>query len=305
LQVHRNKKLLKSFVKIIFSVSALFFVFKKIDPQETLRIFLNANFILIFLALILYNISKMISAVRLLGFFRIIGLRLSSGYNLRLYYLGMFYNLFLPGGIGGDAYKVYLLKRFYSIPVKHLLSAALLDRISGMFMLSAMAFLFALWSSIPLLHDHSIVIIILGLLLSVPMLYLLFKVLFKKFMPVFLSSNLLSFGVQGLQVLCSLLILFSLGVHTHLADYLSLFLVSSVVAVIPFTIGGVGARELVFIFGYQYLPIDKNAAIAFTLLFFLITALSSLTGIFFNEKESKKGGEILQAQGGTEGQGNS
>jgi uncharacterized membrane protein YbhN (UPF0104 family) len=53
-----------------------------------------------------------------------------------------------------------------------------------------------------------------------------------------------------------------------------------VVAVLPFTVGGVGARELVMIMGYTYLPINPNSAVAFSLLFFLITALSSFLGAF-------------------------
>ena len=65
---------------------------------------------------------------------------------------------------------------------------------------------------------------------------------------------------------------------------MTLFLLSSAVAVLPFTIGGVGARELVFIFGANYLLIDKNTAVAFSILFFVITAISSFTGILFETK---------------------
>ena len=67
-------------------------------------------------------------------------------------------------------------------------------------------------------------------------------------------------------------------------EYMTLFLLSSVVAVIPFTIGGIGARELVFIFGADYLLIDKNTAVAFSILFFVITAVSSFTGIFYETR---------------------
>jgi len=47
---------------------------------------------------------------------------------------------------------------------------------------------------------------------------------------------------------------------------------------LPFTIGGVGARELVFLLGAQWLQTNKDTAVAFSLLFFLITAISSLAG---------------------------
>jgi uncharacterized membrane protein YbhN (UPF0104 family) len=64
-------------------------------------------------------------------------------------------------------------------------------------------------------------------------------------------------------------------------DYLSLFMASSVVAVLPITIGGIGARELVFILGHQWLPVDQEKAVAFSFLFFLVTAFSSLSGLIF------------------------
>jgi uncharacterized membrane protein YbhN (UPF0104 family) len=73
--------------------------------------------------------------------------------------------------------------------------------------------------------------------------------------------------------------LFALSINGNLVDYLTLFLISSVVSVLPITIGGVGARELVFLFGYKFLEIDKTASVSFTLLFFLITAFSSLPGV--------------------------
>ncbi len=65
-----------------------------------------------------------------------------------------------------------------------------------------------------------------------------------------------------------LFLLNSLGVSENLIAYMALFLISSVVAVLPFTIGGVGARELVFVLGHQWFGIEQNTAVAFSLLFF-------------------------------------
>ncbi len=60
------------------------------------------------------------------------------------------------------------------------------------------------------------------------------------------------------------------------------------VAVLPFTIGGIGARELVFIFGANYLTIDKNTAVAFSLLFFVLTVMSSFAGAFFDTSDKNE-----------------
>ena len=43
----------------------------------------------------------------------------------------MFYNIMLPGGIGGDGYKGYYLHNTLQVPVKNLVRPILWDRITG------------------------------------------------------------------------------------------------------------------------------------------------------------------------------
>jgi uncharacterized membrane protein YbhN (UPF0104 family) len=255
-------------------------VINKIDVRETKEILFHAHVLWLFLALLFFNISKIISAFRLNGFFKEMGLLLESRYNIRLYYVGMFYNLFLPGGIGGDGYKVYLLNKFFKSPVRQLISATLLDRISGLIALIFLVFIFSYFINLSILGEWINWLISGLLLLTYPVYYVFYRLLFKRFSAVFIKSNIQSLGVQMSQVISALFIMWALDVHQYYFEYLFLFLLSSVVAVLPFTIGGVGARELVFIFGANYLMIDMNTAVAFSLLFFLLTALSSFTGIF-------------------------
>ena len=282
------KNKLKNISKVLFRIAvsalALYVVFRKVDFNETKNIFLHAYPLWLLWALVAFNLSKIISSFRLNIFFEQAGLVLERLYNLRLYYVGMFYNLFLPGGIGGDGYKIYLLNKFCKTPVRHLISATLLDRISGMVSLSFLAFALALTLKIPI--DGVWPYIILGslVIITYPAFYLVFKILFKKFIPSFTGTNIYSLFVQGFQLVSAYCILKSLGVHELYIEYLVLFLVSSVVAVLPFTIGGVGARELVFILGSNYFFIDRNTAIAFSLMFFMITAISSFIGIFLETK---------------------
>lgn len=208
-----------------------------------------------------------------------IDIQLTQWENIKLYWTGMFYNLFLPGAIGGDAYKVYLLKQKESSSTKLLVQAAVLDRLSGLAALAVLACVFFLFSSFEAIQfvDY---LVFAASLVGVPVLYLLTKFFFPAFLKVFSSTTLFSFGVQLSQIVASIFLLLSLAIYNSYTDYLTLFLISSVVAVIPFTIGGVGARELVFLYGFQFLAIEEDKAIAFTLLFFSITAISALMGLF-------------------------
>jgi len=260
---------------------AVYLVVRKIDLRQTLSVFTSLRIGWIALAFLFFNFSKIVSAFRLQELLKAIKIYLSNILTLKLCYVGMFYNLFLPGGIGGDGYKVYLLKKWNQDgSLKKIVSAALLDRISGMLALLFLAgILFSLTSVSYLIKDPRLNFAYF-LLLAVfyPFLFLLNKIVFKSFRSAFLATNFQSITVQVFQLISAFFILMSMGIDTAVYDYLDLFLISSVVAVLPITIGGIGARELVFIYGYEYLAVDKNSAVAFSLMFFVLTVVSALFG---------------------------
>lgn len=274
------KNVLKTGLKFAVSGVAMWFVFQNIDWNQTQQILLNANWFWLSLATLFFIASKVLSSYRLNLYFSNVGLQLTERVNLRLYWIGMFYNLFLPGGIGGDGYKVYLLNKEYEVGSKSLIQASLLDRISGLVALvslGGLGYLFIDQSNLP---GFLLVVNWLGLILTLPIFYFLIRRFFKIFLSSFYQTTTYSFGVQLLQVISAYFILRSLDVDSLFLEYQVLFLISSVVAVFPFTIGGVGARELTFILGYEYVGIDQNIAVAFSLIFFLITAVVSLIGGF-------------------------
>jgi uncharacterized membrane protein YbhN (UPF0104 family) len=284
LEIINRKGLFKLFLKISVTVAAIYVVIGKIDLAETKNTLLSANPYWLLMALLFFNLSKWVSSVRLNGFFRQAGLDLTFRYNLILYYVGMFYNLFLPGGIGGDGYKVFLLNRNFGIPVRPLIGATLLDRINGLVALVFLALFLLLAVDLSISGIPVELLLIVLLVMIYPAFYLSVWLFFRRFSGYFLWPNLLSMGVQVSQLVCAVFILWALGINTLYLEYLVLFLLSSIVAVLPFTIGGIGARELVFIFGANYLMIDKNTAVAFSLLFFLLTAISSFAGTFLEFK---------------------
>lgn len=241
----------------------------------------SANLLWLVLAFLLFNASQAVSARRLQIFFGAIGIYFSYKYNLLLYYLGMFYNLFLPGGLGGDGYKVFLLNKVYKKSVKSLISTLLHDRINGLVgLLSLLALL--LIFGIPTGYAFYGNLIMAGILGGVIIYFLLIRLLFKSYQKIIIPTFLLSFIIQSLQLIAALCLFLGLDLTDSYLIYLQLFLISSIVSVIPITIGGIGARELVFVYGSSLFAIDENLAVAFSLLFFLTTAISALMGAFIN-----------------------
>src|SRR5919202_3802861 len=144
-------KLLKLLLKIVITVLCFWYISTKINFAKAWDALLQAQWGFLFLAAVLLGISKAISAFRLNIYFRNINIHLPEWRNIKLYWLGMFYNLFLPGAISGDAYKVILLTKKYKAPYKKTTAAVLLDRFSG---LLALGFILSIYGVIVL--DNSL-----------------------------------------------------------------------------------------------------------------------------------------------------
>ena len=277
----RVKNQLKTALKILLTGGALVLVFQKIDTAQLLQLSKNLSWPWLLPAIALFVGSKVATAIRLNHYFANIHLLLSAWENWRLYLIGMFYNLFLPGGIGGDGYKVYLLNKEFKTPVKELLKASLLDRLGGLVAIVALLLAllglielpwqgFATWTSKALLFAAALGVI--------PAFWLLQKVLFSNFLPSFWQGIFWSLVGQLAQMASVFCLLLALGVQDNFLAYQAVFLLSSIVAVLPLTIGGVGARELVVVYAHSYAGIQETEAVAFSLLFFLISAAVSLSG---------------------------
>jgi uncharacterized membrane protein YbhN (UPF0104 family) len=274
----RFKKYLQTTLKFGITAAALYFVFRKIDFTEILSLYQTANLWLLIAALLFFTASKVMSSLRLNLLFHRIDVPLSQKTNLKLYLLGMFYNLFLPGGIGGDGYKIYLLHKNFNVKTRIILGAVFMDRVSGIVMLWVVALVFLYFVQPPVPYRNLVFAAIPTLIVGF---FFGMKWLFKDFVPAFIQLNVYSTGVQLLQVMCAYTILLALGHRQPDFPYLFLFLLSSIVTIIPITIGGAGAREITFLYGAQFLGIDTNLSVALSLMFYFITVIVSFCGIYF------------------------
>lgn len=290
----------KTVLKVCITAIALYWVFTKVaaDYREQAMENMNAgsdeyplsfwqfirqtiadsNPLFLVFAFVAYGCSIVIASSRLNGFFKGVGLALSEPYNFRLYLLGLFYNLFLPGGVGGDGYKIYFLRRKFNVKGRKLLSAVFFDRLSGLWalcLITAALVIFIPRLEIP--NQAPIVVVIVG---SVAY-YAIVRRYFPDFSKRFFRTHLKALGAQSMQVICAILLLYALGFEGKFAPYLLMFLLSSLVAVVPFTVGGLGAREMVFVFGAKYFQLDAHLAILISLLFYLTSALLAAFGSYF------------------------
>jgi len=270
------KKKIKLAVKIIFILSAVIIIFNKIDINELKKVSLSSPFYLV-LAFVFYNISQIVSALRIHNYLKEVQITPAFKDQLILYYLGMFYNTILPGGIGGDAYKAYTFQKAFKTGYRQIIKALLIDRVSGLFAILAIIGVLILFSNL-----KGFFVYISALIVLAPLgVYLFHRYFFKEFKKPSWKNFIYSIVIQTLQGAAFYMILLSLGVNSHIIDFLVLFFISSVISVIPVSVGGVGLRELTFLWGLEYLHLNPALGVVSAFLFFIITVVSSAIGIFF------------------------
>ena len=106
-------------------------------------------------------------------------------------------------------------------------------------------------------------------------------------LPIFWKTTALSAVVQFAQLISIWFILLALNIELNQISYLIIFLISSIVAVVPLTLGGIGSREVTFFYGAKFLGLDQNISVGVSVLFFLITAIVSLIGVWYHFKKIK------------------
>ncbi len=281
-----QRKTLISVLKLVVSSALIYFIFTKLDIDDVLGVVKKVDPFYLILALMAFVASKMIAAFRLNLYFHQLRIYLTQKSNLKLYLLGMFYNLFLPGGIGGDAYKGYAIKKKFEVDTKKVISVLVLDRLSGLLVLFIYACTLALFLKNDRLNDFKL-LLGAGILLSIITFWFLNKKFFVYVLPVFWKSIGYSVFVQLAQLASALFILKALDIAIHTIAYLLIFLVSSMVSVVPLTIGGIGSREVTFFYGATWLQLDESTSVGISMMFFLITALVSLFGVLYHFKKTE------------------
>lgn len=274
------KKTIISIIQIILSILFIFFTFGKIELNSLGKILKNSNLFLFILSPITYLISQLFSSERLRKLLMINGFKLSFIENGKLYLIGMFYNFYMPGGIGGDLYKTYLLKKIYSWEVKDTIKIVIQDRLIGLGVLFILLLFLENGLVTDLNHIIKIIISISGYFVG----FYLVKFIFKDNKG-FFKTFILSFVVQFFQFLSIILIIYSLGITANISQILFFYVISSILSI--FSFGGIGIREFVFFSAASILTVSEELSLSIGLLFTISAAISSLPGLYFIIKKTK------------------
>ncbi len=135
------KKRKKIIIKIVVSVCLLVFLISKIDFAEVVPVIKQMNLMYAPLIILLLVLNYVVSSIRwenLLIFEH--GKDVTVFYLTKLYFIGAFFNNFMPTSIGGDVYKIFKLGKKINSQA-NAFSATFMERFTGVLALVLISYI--------------------------------------------------------------------------------------------------------------------------------------------------------------------
>ena len=268
------KKKIFSVLQIAITVFFVYFTVSNLDLSKLFEVLNNINILYLIIAASIYFSSQIISSERLRYILSDNKFIISFKQNFTLYLIGLFYNFFIPGGIGGDAYKSFLMNKKFNWKLSKVVKLLLLDRLIGLGVLCCI--LIGLYEIIFLKFNFIYLILTLCFLSIIG--YYIVKLIFKN-QNIFWKSFLYSIVSHTIQFISLFIILYSLGIEDSYFEIIIVFILSSIFSV--FSFGGIGIREYIFLSSASILNFSPELSASIGLLFTISAAISSLPGLKF------------------------
>lgn len=297
------KKRLKFFIKLFFGIGILVFLFSRTSVQEFVTLLGNANYLFFVFAVVLYVIGQVISAKK----WMIISQRLQFKNTFRryinLYFLGMFYNMFLPTNIGGDIIKVTKLKDDNEFSIKRSIISVMSDRITGACVLVLfILFGFLIYNSSKIINIVNGIIILFFLSGIAFFVYVMKNdnLIPEKFKNVYnlIKSLCEKKCIFNITILSLIFHLFLIVIHYCIAQmynfnipfayYLLLYPITAIVAFLPLSINGIGLKEFAYVYMLKIFEIGTSEALLFAMTFNMVILFASALGFIPYISKDKK-----------------
>jgi uncharacterized protein (TIRG00374 family) len=308
------KKTLFTLLKVAVSLGILAYIFfRVVDISQLWAELKTANPLYFIAAILVYFVVQCLSAWRWHVLLKPQGVDVPFSRVLAYYFLGMYFNFFLPSAIGGDVVKAYYLNK-ETKKLSASTTSVFFDRDIGMGGLVLIALVTALLADparmtiggLPLVPIFALIAV--GFLLANlaifyrPSYNLLHRLLtlfrmkkvderverlftavnvYRKRWDLIAATMLMSLGVQVGCAVVNLLAAKAIGLNqAGLMDYLVFIPAIGLISMIPISMGGTGIREGAYIWMFASVGVEKHQALALALLWLGVTAITSLPGGF-------------------------
>jgi glycosyltransferase 2 family protein len=303
-------------LKIIISLGLIFYISNKLGLRKIAFEISSIKFSWFLLAIIVFSISNILGSIQWHWLLRIKNAKVKLIRIISSYHVGLFFNNFLVGYIGGDPIRIYDVSRLIGNN-SLAFSSVFMDRLIGFAVLTTLALGAALYW-INLFNSNNILFIIIAIFIAWILLFVFFfnekfikkfNWIFKLILPVNIGNKLkeiyrdintykhhkkdimniigLSVVIQALRIIVHYVIALSLNVHISVVYFFIFIPIIALLSSLPISIGGIGVRETSGVALFAQIWSNHQDIVAFEFLSFVIGILCTLPGgiIFMLRKE--------------------
>ncbi len=290
--------------KIVLTCGLLVVVALTVDLSQVWGVLRGAHWPALLVALLVYQGGILARSYRWQALLKAHHVDISLGRLLNLYYVGAFFNNFLPSGFGGDVIKMYELSR-QGADSELAVSTVLVDRVMGLLMLFAMALVVLplSWQLVPSSVALGLLALICGVALGLALFMNrrliealservgLVRRLFehRKTAALYASfhsytreslvrAGLASLVFNGLLIVSQIYLGYAVGVRLNVGYYFVFVPILSALLALPISVGGFGVREGGYVVLFGQAGVAADQAVAMSLLFYALNLVTGLVG---------------------------
>gem|GEM_PF-438650 len=309
MSVKKSRDNLFFLLRMVISLGLVFLLFHKVDLDKFLTSILSSKkeFLIIGYALGICNVMVCTLRWRILLWDRNINV---SFYQLmKIYFIGMFFNIFFPTGYGGDAVRGFKLYKLTSA-MSDSISSVVMDRLVGFSALLAISIL-SLGLSLDFINTK-ICLSVFGIALLFFMGvwfffsgyivrfvgFVLRMIKLERYMSsvndfhetirsykdskgVLLSIFVISILAHSIMIFSIYLFSLSIGVEIPLIYFFLFVPVINIVTLAPVSVSGIGVREAGFIYFFSMVQVSASHSFLISILFFSQLVFVGLIGCGF------------------------
>jgi len=297
-------------LKILVSLGLIVFLIWKISPGKLLPYLKDIDPLYMAAAVLVFILSSTLGAFQWFVLLSRSGVDLRFSMVLKLYFVGLFFNNFLPANVGGDAVKIFDVSRMGNDPYR-VFAITLLDRIFGITGLCVIA-LAASLALLPagVIENLKLYILLFASLVGGIAVFMLNRPLARLVRRIFTGIRLWNIGerlevildqlgnlrnirpliarvtvltlvIQFLRIFTHLMVGKAIGIDLNTTVALSFFLfvpVLGLVMTLPISLNGLGLREGTGILLFASVGIGTERALLVEFLTYVVMVAVSLSG---------------------------
>jgi len=288
------KDKLKTILKITISIGLITYLFtQKVDTTELVNNFKLINWVyipVIFLTIVIHYVVSSFRWKSLLIHHK--SNEVSRFYLFKLYFIGAFFNNFMPTSIGGDVYKVYRLGKKIDDPITSF-SSVFTERFTGILMLVFIGLLSMSktigWGVLILL-----VWMVAGFYIGMNILRILSKKIkflkklydslmtYKDYPKVLFFAMFTSLIIQFLSIMTQYITFMSVGIQLPIFYCLMVFPIITLAGFFIPSINGIGVQDALYVSMFSFVGVSASTAVSVSIIYHMIRmSVSLIGGIFY------------------------